>query len=116
MIFESPLLEEMSHVGTFRSSRPQDILIDLGEYIKSMPLLLKGAIRIIREDKDGNEIFLYYLERGDTCAFSLTCCMGNKKSAIRPWFSASETESRGCASRASRVSCASRVVQLREWR
>lgn len=83
MIFESPLLEEMSHVGTFRSSRPQDILIDLGEYIKSMPLLLKGAIRIIREDKDGNEIFLYYLERGDTCAFSLTCCMGNKKSAIR---------------------------------
>lgn len=83
MIFEAALLEEMARVGTFRSSRPQDILIDLGEYIKSMPLLLKGAIRIIREDKEGNELFLYYLERGDTCAFSLTCCMGNKKSAIR---------------------------------
>ena len=83
MIFESALLDEMAVVGTYRESHAQEILIDLGEYIKSMPLLLRGAIRIIREDKDGNELFLYYLERGDTCAFSLTCCMGNKKSAIR---------------------------------
>jgi len=83
IIFESALLDAMANVGTYKNARSQDILIDLGEYIKSMPLLLKGAIRIIREDKEGNELFLYYLERGDTCAFSLTCCMGNKKSAIR---------------------------------
>lgn len=83
MIFEAALLDEMAEVGVFRRSKAGEILIDLGEYIKSMPLLLNGAIKIIREDKDGNELFLYYLERGDTCAFSLTCCMGNKKSEIR---------------------------------
>lgn len=83
MLFEPGLIDEIAEVGTYRKAKPQDILIDIGEYIKSMPLLLQGSIKIIREDQDGNELFLYYLERGDTCAFSLTCCMGNTKSAIR---------------------------------
>ena len=48
-----------------------------------MPLLVSGAIKILREDDKGDELLLYFIERGDTCAMTLSCCMGKKKSEIR---------------------------------
>jgi CRP/FNR family transcriptional regulator len=42
-----------------------------------------GAIKVSREDEDGHELFLYYLQGGQTCSMSFTCCMMNKKSEIR---------------------------------
>ena len=57
--------------------------MEIGSSIKNMPLLFNGSIKVVREDSDGNELLLYFLETGDTCAFSLTCCIGNKKSEIK---------------------------------
>jgi CRP/FNR family transcriptional regulator, anaerobic regulatory protein len=48
-----------------------------------MPILLEGAIKIFREDYEEGELLLYFVEKGDTCAMSLACCMGNSKSEIR---------------------------------
>jgi CRP/FNR family transcriptional regulator len=48
-----------------------------------MPLLLSGAIKIMREDEKEGELLLYYLEKGETCTMSIACCIGNKKSEIR---------------------------------
>lgn len=39
--------------------------------ITHMPLVISGSIKIMTEDKDGDELLLYYLELGDTCAVSL---------------------------------------------
>ena len=58
-------------------------LIEIGKYIKTMPLLISGAIKIMREDFDTGELLLYFIEKGDTCSMTLTCCMGDKKSEIR---------------------------------
>lgn len=82
-IFEEALLEEIASVATFKEFKADDYLIEIGEYIKMMPLLLEGAIKILREDDNGDELLLYFLERGDTCAMTLTCCMGQSKSKIR---------------------------------
>lgn len=82
-IFEEELLEEIEKVATYKEFKANDYLIEIGDYIKSMPLLLEGAIKILREDDDGDELLLYFLERGDTCAMTLTCCMGHSKSKIR---------------------------------
>ena len=51
--------------------------------IKTMPLLLEGAIKILREDFDAGELLLYFIEKGDTCAMTMACCVGDKKSEIR---------------------------------
>ena len=48
-----------------------------------MPLLVSGAIKILREDEDGDELILYFIEQGDTCAMTLSCCLGSSKSEIR---------------------------------
>jgi len=82
-IFEEALLQEIEKVAIYKEFKADDNLIEIGDYIKSMPLLLHGAIKILREDENGDELLLYFLERGDTCAMTLTCCMGKSKSKIR---------------------------------
>ena len=42
-----------------------------------------NAIKILREDKDGDELLLYYLEKGDTCSMTLSCCLSQSISEIR---------------------------------
>lgn len=83
ILFEEELLKEISQQGLERKIPAGQTLQDIGEFIKHMPLLIDGTIKIMREDNNGNEVLLYYLERGDTCAFALTCCINNQKSEIR---------------------------------
>ncbi|MGN5953072.1 Crp/Fnr family transcriptional regulator [Sphingobacterium lactis] len=82
-ILEPALIEEIEAVATIKSFEVGDIIVDIGQYIRSMPLLLTGAIKIVREDEDRGEVLLYYLAQGETCTMSIACCMGNKKSEIR---------------------------------
>ena len=82
-LFEDELLEEISKIGAIKEIPEGYKLIEIGDFIKSMPLLIKGAIKILREDEKGDELILYFLERGDTCAMTLACCMGQTKSEIR---------------------------------
>jgi CRP/FNR family transcriptional regulator len=82
-IFEEKLIEEIAAVAQLRDFKEGDVLIDFGDYIKNMPLLLHGAIKILREDFDGGELLLYFIEKGDTCAMTLACCMGQTKSEIK---------------------------------
>lgn len=82
-LFESELLKEIVEVGSLVSAKEGEKIIEIGQYIKGMPLLLSGAIKILREDNEGDELLLYYLERGDTCSMTMACCLGNTKSEIR---------------------------------
>ena len=82
-LFEEKLIEEISQVATLKNFDEGDVLIDFGDYIKKMPLLIHGAIKILREDFDEGELLLYFIEKGDTCAMTMACCLGDTKSEIR---------------------------------
>lgn len=82
-LFEEALLEEISRVSTVKEVVAGHKLIDIGDYVRSMPLLISGAIKILREDSEGDELLLYFLEKGETCAMTMTCCMGQTKSEVR---------------------------------
>lgn len=82
-IFEDALLEEIAGTGTLKTFHENDLIIDYGDYVKFLPLLIDGAIKILREDKEGDELLLYFLESGDTCAMTLSCCLGQTRSEIR---------------------------------
>jgi CRP/FNR family transcriptional regulator len=79
---EPELQEEILKIGTIREVEPGDILLTSGQVITSTMLLLDGRIKIYREDEDGNEFLMYYLEPGDACAMSIMCAMNNEKSQI----------------------------------
>ena len=81
-LFEGSLLDEIAQVGVHRNVGADEVLIEIGSYVKFMPLLLSGAIKIFRQEKE-NEQLLYFLEKGDTCAMTLNCCIGQTKSEIK---------------------------------
>ncbi len=82
-VFEKELLDEISTVGQFRKINKDVPMIDIGDKLTHIPLILEGAVRIMGEDDKENEILLYYLEIGDSCSMTMTCCMEGKKSNIR---------------------------------
>ncbi len=82
-LFTDELLNEIAEFGTYKEIDEGTEIISFGSYIKFMPLLLKGAIKVLREDDEGDELLLYFLEKGDTCAMTLTCSFGETKSEIR---------------------------------
>ena len=90
-LFEDELLDEICSVGVLKTIPEGEVLVDIGDYIKTMPLLLSGAVKVMREDDNGSDLLLYFIEQGDTCAMTITCCMGQKKSEIR---AITETETR----------------------
>ena len=81
--FEDELLDEINELGSLIEFKANDVMIDLNQFIKGMPILLKGAIKIMREDFDEGELLLYFLEKGDTCAMTMACCLGDRQSKIR---------------------------------
>ncbi|CDF79979.1 transcriptional regulator, Crp/Fnr family [Formosa agariphila KMM 3901] len=82
-LFENELLQEVNQCGLFKAVPEGFVLMDIGQTISHMPLLISGALKILREDEDGDELLLYFIEQGDTCTMSISCCMGNSKSEIR---------------------------------
>lgn len=82
-VFEKTLLEEIVEIGKLVHVKAGEVIMDTGQYIKFIPILLEGTIKIIRSDNEGGEILLYYVGSNETCAMSLTCCLAHQKSRIR---------------------------------
>lgn len=80
--FEHSLLQELVEVGQFKRAPVGAYLIRPGEYIRSVPFIIRGSVKIMRPDQEGREALLYYLGGLDACAMSLTCCLGSKRSEI----------------------------------
>jgi len=80
--FEKDLLTEIAEVGNIIEIPEGEDLIRVGQYIRSIPLVIEGSVKIMRSDGDGNELLLYHLEQGGTCAMSMSCCLGSTKSEI----------------------------------
>ena len=82
-VFEEELIKEMELVSSLISVKTNDLLIDLDQEVSFIPLLIEGAVKILREDSNGDEIILYFLEKGDTCASSFGSSMYGSKSKIK---------------------------------
>lgn len=82
-LFESELIKEINEIGINKKFEEGDIIIDLGEIIKYIPIVISGIIKILKEDINEKELLLYYLNPGDSCSVSMNCCLSNKKSEIR---------------------------------
>ena len=82
-IFEKELIDEIIKVGHFDKIKSGELLIDIGGDMTHIPLILNGAVKIVRKEKEGEEFVLYYLEPGNTCAISFVNCINKKKSIFK---------------------------------
>lgn len=82
-LFDQELIHEIFNVGRIKSIEQDAIIMDPGEEIHFIPFVLSGSIKVSRESSDDQELLLYYIESGDTCAMTLQCCMRKNKSEIK---------------------------------
>jgi len=83
-IAEKALQEEIARVGKLMHFKAGEVIMDFGDYVKLVPLVVQGAVKVTREDPlVDRELLLYYLQAGEACSMSFSCCMMQKKSEIR---------------------------------
>ena len=77
------LLEEIKKFARIKRIQFDETLIESGEKIFFVPIVLKGVLRIVRRGEDGRDIFLYHLYPGQTCAMAINCCQSQKESMVK---------------------------------
>lgn len=81
--FEFNLLQEIEQYSSFISVKSGETILDVGQTIRFMPIILSGTVKVSRIDEDGRELLLYYLGENESCAMTFTCCMMLNQSEIR---------------------------------
>jgi CRP/FNR family transcriptional regulator len=80
--FEKGLKEELQEHSEIRYLKAGEQLMRTGQYFKSVLLVVDGLIKVYREDAEGNEFFMYYLQPGQACALSMIDAAKQETSAL----------------------------------
>lgn len=81
--FEDDLIKEIVKVGEVKFFREGELLIKAGSDVNFFPLVLRGVFKILSVDDGDNEVVMYFLERGDTCACVFINSLNLEKSCIK---------------------------------
>jgi CRP/FNR family transcriptional regulator len=80
--FSNDLIKDINENAIHQFFSAGETIIRTGQYIKNTVLVLSGSIKVYREDDDGGEFFMYYLQPGQACAISMICATKSEKSQI----------------------------------
>lgn len=81
--FEPGLLKEIEKVSESKKIKAGEIIIDSGQIIKHIPFVLEGMVKVFREDENGKELLIYYINPFESCALTFTCCMQENPSEVK---------------------------------
>ncbi len=77
------LVEKLYLNGNKKTYKEGEIILDENSSIRSIPIVMKGMIKVIRTEEDGREILLYYIQAGESCIMSFLGGMHNEKSIVK---------------------------------
>jgi CRP/FNR family transcriptional regulator len=77
------LVKKLNEYGITKSYRAGDIILNENAYIRSIPIVMKGMIKVIRTEEDGREILLYYIKAGESCIMSFLGGMHHETSKVK---------------------------------
>ena len=80
---EDKLLKELEIIGRIKRVRAGNTILNQESNNIEIPFVLMGLLKVYRLDRNGNEVLLYYLSEGETCAMSISCCLEGKKKDIQ---------------------------------
>jgi CRP/FNR family transcriptional regulator len=81
-VFESALMSELEAKSMLMKVSGGETIIRIGSPVRAVPLVISGIVKVSRVNDEGQEILLYYVKRGETCAMSFTCWMTSQVSSI----------------------------------
>ena len=77
------LLQEISNIGILQSFKKDTVLLKEDSFVKVIPLVVSGLIKIFKEEENGNEVLLYYIKPGETCIVSIITAEKNEKANVK---------------------------------
>lgn len=77
------LVQKLYQFGITKTYHQGDIILDENASIRSIPIVMKGMIKVIRTEEDGREILLYYIKAGESCIMSFLGGMHQEKSIVK---------------------------------
>ncbi|WBV52588.1 Crp/Fnr family transcriptional regulator [Chryseobacterium gambrini] len=77
------LVEKLYRYGVTKTYQEGDIILDENSSIRSIPIVMKGMMKVIRTEEDDREILLYYIKAGESCIMSFLGGMHNEKSIVK---------------------------------
>ncbi len=78
------LKSELLTISSIHSFKAGTIILKQGSYIKVIPLLISGLAKVFKEEaENGNEVLLYYIKPGESCAMSMITLLRNDTSKIK---------------------------------
>lgn len=80
--FDKKLLEEIGQHAELREVKAGEVLMRKGQYIRHTILVIKGGVKIYRNDDEGGEFFMYHLQPGQACAISMVCAAHAEASEV----------------------------------
>ncbi|OFY85312.1 MAG: Crp/Fnr family transcriptional regulator [Bacteroidetes bacterium RIFCSPLOWO2_12_FULL_35_15] len=80
---DAALRNELISLGTVKEMEAGCTMLSENSYIKNIPIVLSGSVKVMREDEDGREILLYYIKPGETCIMSVLGGINNETSKIK---------------------------------
>ena len=82
-IFEPGLIKELVSKSKLIEAKAGDVILDIGETVRQIPIIIKGSVKVSRIDEEGKELLLYYVNPKESCAMTFTCCMQQYPSEIK---------------------------------
>lgn len=82
-IFQTLLSKEVDIYGQAKSFPTETVILNEDSYIKFIPIVLEGSLKVLRTEEDGREILLYYIKPGESCIMSFLGGLHNETSKIR---------------------------------
>lgn len=82
-LFQSLLNKEVFQSGQIKSFSAGSVILNIESYIRSIPIVLSGSIKIVKTDYEGKEMLLYYIKPGESCIMSLLAGINSNTSKIK---------------------------------
>lgn len=81
-LFDTVLANFIHENGESKVFEAGEVLMRPGQYFKYAMLIVEGKVKLYREGEEGEEFFMYYLERGNACALSMLCMARSESSTV----------------------------------
>ncbi len=82
-LFQTLLKEEVTTYGQLKKFTAGSVIQQEDSYIKAIPLVLNGSLKVMRTDINGHEILLYYITPGESCIMSFLGGIHNETSKVK---------------------------------
>lgn len=73
-------LHERAQIAEVEAGTP---ILKEGSYVKVIPLLLSGLVKVVKEESGGKEMLLYYIYPLESCIVSINCGLNDLKSRVK---------------------------------